>query len=128
MEELNKQQKLAILWVLNGIMNADKKIHKKEEAYFNEIKTTLGLAECSIEQINDIDAFAALAAIKDMSATQKMLVAKLMGKMIVVDEDINYEEVKLYNNVCQFCDINQIFDIDDYPDYTLSGDFPDIDD
>ena len=46
-----------------------------------------------------------------------------MGKMIVIDEDINYNEVKLYNAVCDSCGIGKGFNVDDYPDYTLSGPF-----
>jgi hypothetical protein len=53
----------------------------------------------------------------------KKEIAKLMGKMIVVDRDINYNEVKLYNRLCELCNIEKDFNIKDYPDYTFSGPF-----
>ena len=33
-----------------------------------------------------------------------------MGQMIIVDEDINVNEVAIYNVVAEFCDINTSFD------------------
>ena len=46
-----------------------------------------------------------------------------MGKMIVIDKDINYNEVKLYNTFCKSCDIGKDFNMDDYPEFSLSGPF-----
>ena len=43
--------------------------------------------------------------------------------LIVIDKDINYNEVKLYNAFCESCDIEKDFNLDDYPEYTLSGPF-----
>ena len=47
----------------------------------------------------------------------------MMGKMIVIDNDINYNEVKLYNAFCESCDIEKDFNVEDYPEYSLSGPF-----
>lgn len=42
--------------------------------------------------------------------------------MIVIDKDINYNEVKLYNAVCESCNIERNFNIEDYPpEVTISG-------
>ena len=46
-----------------------------------------------------------------------------MGKMIVIDEDINYNEVKLYNAVCESCNIERDFNVEDYHGLTFSGPF-----
>lgn len=43
--------------------------------------------------------------------------------MIIIDEDINYNEVKLYNTFCKSCDIEKNFNINDYPELSLSGPF-----
>ena len=48
-----------------------------------------------------------------------------MGRMIVVDEDINYNEVTLYNSFCESCGIKSSFNIEEYPEYSLSGYFTD---
>ena len=47
----------------------------------------------------------------------------MMGKMIVIDKDINYNEVKLYNAVCESCNIERDFNVEDYPGLTFSGPF-----
>ena len=52
----------------------------------------------------------------------------MMGKMIVIDEDINYNEVKLYNTFCESCDIKEHFNVNDYPESSLSGSFEDSED
>lgn len=44
----------------------------------------------------------------------------MMGQMIVVDRDINYDEVRIYNVVCEFCEIKEDFRIDDYPGLSRS--------
>jgi uncharacterized tellurite resistance protein B-like protein len=126
MEEFNEPQKIAILWLLNEVMNADNIIHENEVAYYNHVQTSLGLSDSVLDQVSSIRPFDALATIKEMTNNQKGQIARLMGNMIVVDEDINYNEVKLYNNVCQFCGINQNFDFNEYSDCTLSGPFDDL--
>ena len=65
----------------------------------------------------------ALAEISEYTREQKEELAKLMGSMIVVDEDINYNEVRIYNVVNDFCKINVDFNMEDYPNYTRSGEF-----
>jgi uncharacterized tellurite resistance protein B-like protein len=128
MKELQKQQQLSILRVLQEIMKADKRIHEKETAYFREVSVSFGLTEADIECIGQQDMLQVLSTLRDLDNAQKEEVAQLMGKMIVIDEDINYEEVKLYNSICRFCEISRDFDKDEYPGYTLSGPFPELDD
>ena len=65
----------------------------------------------------------ALATIRTLDVDQKSEIAKMMGKMIVIDNDINYNEVKLYNAFCESCDIEKDFNVEDYPGYSLSGPF-----
>lgn len=43
-----------------------------------------------------------------------------MGQMIVVDKDINYNGVRIYNVVNDFCNIKTEFIMDDFPKYTRS--------
>jgi uncharacterized tellurite resistance protein B-like protein len=124
MKELQDKEKKAILWVLQGIMNADNKIHEKEMEYYKELKETFGIPEEIAERASIQDVFDMLGTINELEPEQKEYVAKLMGNMIVVDQDINYNEVKLYNDICQYCDIHESFDVDEYPDYSLSGSFP----
>ena len=42
---------------------------------------------------------------------------------IVIDNNINYNEVKLYNAFCESCNIEKDFNVKDYDDVILNGPF-----
>lgn len=44
-----------------------------------------------------------------MSDDEKEYLAHLMSRMIIVDEDINVNEVAIYELVCEFCGIKMSF-------------------
>lgn len=123
MEELSYKAKLAVIKLLGEILNADKIVHEKEVGYLNEVVKSLSLDENYKEEVDALLTLEALATIRTLSVDQKREIAKMMGKMIVVDNDINYNEVKLYNTFCESCDIDKDFNVDDYSDVTLSGPF-----
>ena len=123
MEELTYKAKIAVIKILTEIQNADNIIHPKEEEYMNEVVAAFGLNESYKQDVNDLMTLKALSSIRELSVSQKEEVAKMMGNMIVCDKDINYEEVKLYHAFCESCDIDRDFNIEDYPDYSLSGPF-----
>ena len=123
MEELTHNAKIAVLRVLNDILNADNLIKDVEIKYMNEIADSFGLADNYMNEVNNLVTLQALAIIRVLSTDLKRKIAQTMGKMIVIDEDINYNEVKLYNAVCDSCNIEKDFNIEDYPDLSLSGPF-----
>ena len=123
MEELSYKAKIAVIKLLGEILNADKIVHEKEVGYLNEVVKSLSLDENYKEEVDALLTLEALATIRTLSVDQKREIAKMMGKMIVVDNDINYNEVKLYNTFCESCDIDKDFNVDDYSDVTLSGPF-----
>lgn len=123
MEELSYKAKIAVIKLLGEILNADKIVHEKEVGYLNEVVKSLSLDENYKEEVDALLTLEALATIRTLSVDQKREIAKMMGKMIVVDKDINYNEVKLYNAFCDSCDIDKDFNVDDYSDVTLSGPF-----
>ena len=123
MEELSYKAKIAVVKLLGEILNADKIVHEKEVEYLNEVIKSFGLNGNYKDEVDELLTLQALASIRELSADQKGLVAQMMGKMIVVDNDINYNEVKLYNAFCDSCDIDKDFNVDDYSDVTLSGPF-----
>ena len=123
MEELSYNAKLAVVKVLSEILNADNVVHEKEVQYMNEVIQDLGLELNYKDDVKTIMTLQALATIREMDVEQKEMVAKMMGKMIVVDNDINYNEVKLYNAFCESCNIERDFNVNDYSDVTLSGPF-----
>ncbi len=53
---------------------------------------------------------AEIREIKNFTEFQKVFFAKLMNKMIVVDEDVNVNEVAIYDVVTKYCDIPILFD------------------
>lgn len=123
MEEFTYNTKIAILKILTDIINADNVVHENEVKYMNELVKEFGLDETYKSEMDKIVTLQALNTIRQLDFNQKEIVASMMGKMIVIDEDINYNEVKLYNTICESCLIDKDFHIEDYPDYSLSGPF-----
>lgn len=128
MEDLTYEARLAILRILTDMVNADHVVHEKEQRYLEEVARELGLATDFATAVEGTVTLRALTVIRELPASVKGQIAQLMGRMIIVDEDINYNEVKLYNAVCESCGITKDFNVGDYPDYTLSGPFGEPDD
>ena len=123
MEAMNHNAKIAILRTLQEIMNADGIIHENEVEYMNKAILSFELDESCKPDVENLDLPQAIEEIKTLDYDQKMLVAQMMGKMVVIDEDINYNEVIIYNDICHQCNIEDEFNVDDYPEYSLSGPF-----
>ena len=123
MEELTYNAKIAVVRVLNEILNADNVVHENEVQYMNEVVQNFGLSDEYKKEVDAMMTLQALSTIRELSIDQKEEVAKMMGKMIVIDNDINYNEVKLYNAFCESCNIEKDFNVDEYSDVTLSGPF-----
>ena len=123
MEQFTYNAKIAVIKVLNEILNADNVVHENEVNYLNEVIQDFGLEVTYEEDVKGVMTLQALAIIRELNIEQKELVAKMMGKMIVIDNDINYNEVKLYNAFCESCNIEKDFNLKDYIDVTLSGPF-----
>ena len=123
MEELTYKAKIAVIKVLKEILNADKIVHEKEVEYLNNVINSFALEGGYKNEVNAMITLEALSTIRGLNVEQKGEVAKMMGNMIVVDNDINYNEVKLYHAFCESCDIDKDFNVNDYSDVTLSGPF-----
>ena len=123
MEQLTYNAKIAVVKVLNEILNAESIVHENEVQYMNEVIRDFGLEEKYEDDVKSLMTLQALATIRELDVNQKEMVAKMMGKMIVIDNDINYNEVKLYNAFCESCNIEKDFNIDEYIDVTRSTPF-----
>ena len=123
MEELTYNAKIAVIKVLSEILHADNIVRDSEVEYMNEVISSFNLDDNYKEDVEKLITLQALSSIRELTVDQKSEVAKMMGKMIVIDKDINYNEVKLYNAFCESCDIEKDFSIDDYPEFSLSGPF-----
>ena len=122
MKELTHNAKIAVLKILNDIVNADNIVKDVEVDYMNEIARSFELADNYMVEVNNLVTLQALAIVRTLSTDLKKKIAQMMGKMIVIDKDINYNEVKLYNAVCESCNIERNFNIEDYPpEVTISG-------
>ena len=122
MKELTHNAKIAVLKILNDIVNADNIVKDVEVDYMNEIARSFELADNYMDEVNNLITLQALAIVRTLSTDLKEEIAQMMGKMIVIDKDINYNEVKLYNAVCESCNIERNFNIEDYPpEVTISG-------
>ena len=123
MKELTHNAKIAVLKILNDIVNADNIVKDVEVDYMNEIARSFELADNYMDEVNNLVTLQALSIVRALSVDLKEKIAQMMGKMIVIDEDINYNEVKLYNAVCESCNIERDFNVEDYPGLTFSGPF-----
>ena len=123
MEQLTYNAKIAVVKVLNEILNADNIVHENAVKYMNEVIRDFGLEEKYEDDVRSLMTLQALATIRELDVELKEMVAKMMGKMIVIDNDINYNEVKLYNAFCESCNIEKDFNVNEYEDVTLSGPF-----
>ena len=122
MKELTHNAKIAVLKILNDIVNADNIVKDVEVDYMKEIARSFELADNYMVEVNNLVTLQALAIVRTLSTDLKKKIAQMMGKMIVIDKDINYNEVKLYNAVCESCNIERNFNIEDYPpEGTISG-------
>ena len=123
MEELTHDAKIAVLRILNDIINADNLVKDIEVENMNEIARSFELADNYMDEVNNLVTLQALSIVRALSVDLKEEIAQMMGKMIVIDKDINYNEVKLYNAVCESCNIERDFNVEDYPGLTFSGPF-----
>ena len=112
MEELTHDAKIAVLRILNDIVNADNIVKDIEVENMNEIARSFELADNYMDEVNNLVTLQALSIVRALSVDLKEKIAQMMGKMIVIDEDINYNEVKLYNAVCESCNIERDFNVE----------------
>lgn len=125
MGDLTYNEKIAVLRILNDILHADNVVKDVEVNYMNEVASSFEIGDNYMDDVNKLVSLQALSIIRGLSSDIKKEFTQLMGKMIVIDKDINYNEVKLYNAVCESCNIENDFNVEDYPEYTLSGPFYD---
>lgn len=110
MEEFNYQQKISMMRLLLDIINADGRIDVRETELFNKLSEDFELGEDAKRDLDAKLSILALLEIKNFTEPQKVFFAKLMNKMIVVDEDVNVNEVAIYDVVTKYCDIPILFD------------------
>ena len=123
MDKLTHNVQIAVIKVLTEILNADNIVREKELIYLNEVMLSFGLNNENESDVKSITSVQALSIIKELPIEQKCEIAQMMGKMIVVDDDINYNEVILYNTFCESFGFESNFNIEDYPEYSISGPF-----
>jgi uncharacterized tellurite resistance protein B-like protein len=109
MVEYTYQQKIAIMRILLDIIHADGIIDARETFFFEKLKDEFGLAEEDHEVVKNKNSLLALTQIKLLDDEQKEHFAELMAQMIIVDEDINVNEMAIYELVCKTCGIEAKF-------------------
>ena len=120
MKKFTYEQKVSMMRILMDLVLADGRIDERETAYFYRISGLLGLDNNARKDVDKKNSLLALTEISDFDQSQKEELSKLMGQMIVVDKDINYNEIRIYNVVNDFCKINVGFNMEDYPEYSRS--------
>lgn len=110
MKELTYQQKIAVMRILLDIIHADGIVDARETFLFNKLKDDFQLTDEDHDVVKSKNSLIALAQIKLLDDEQKKYFAKLMSDMIIVDEDINANEVAIYEVVSDFCNIDTSFE------------------
>ncbi len=105
MKELTYTQKISIMRVLLDIIHADNRVDYRESKLYYELAANLGLDEDDIESIKTKSAIISLMDIKELDQEQKVYFADLMDRTIKVDEEININEVAIYDIVIDYCKI-----------------------
>jgi len=123
MKKFTYAQKISMMRILMDLVLADGRIDEREIAYFDRIAGLLGLDSKARKDVDKKNSLLALTEISEYSQEQKEELSKLMGQMIVVDKDINYNEIRIYNVVNDFCKINISFRMEEYPNISRSGAF-----
>lgn len=108
--EYTFQEKIAAMRILLDIIHADGIIDARETFFFNKLKEEFGLSDEDHELVKTKNSLIALSQIKNMTDELKGNFARLMSSMIIVDEDINTNEVAIYEIVADFCGINISFE------------------
>ena len=109
MTSFNYQQKIAMKRILLDIIQADGRIDAREMFYFNQLKNKFELLEESHSDVSTKNSLMALVQIKLFNDEQKEFFADLMANMIIVDEDIDANEVLIYDVVRDFAGISKKF-------------------
>ena len=110
MENLNLQQKIAVMRILFDIINADGRIDARETFYFDKVAKLLGLSEKRRSEVDSANSLLCLLELKGFNDEHKQKMAKMMGQQIIVDEDINVNEMAIFNLVCEVCNIKVKFE------------------
>jgi len=108
--EFTYQQKIAIMRILLDIIHADGIIDARETFFFEQLRKEFNLPIKAHKEVKAKNSLIALSQIKLLSDEQKRYFAKLMSKMIIVDEDINTNETTIYGIVADFCGIDVKFE------------------
>ena len=110
MERLNLQQKIAVMRILFDIINADGRIDARETFYFKKVAKLLNISEEHLVSVNNANSLLSLLEINSFDEKQKYQMIKMMGEQIVVDEDINVNEMAIYDLICKTCNIDIKFE------------------
>lgn len=110
MIEFSYQQKIALMRILLDIIHADGIIDAREIFFFDKLKKEFDLTDDDHDTVKEKNSLIALTQIKLFNEEQKKVFARLMSSMIIVDEDINANEVAIYEVVADFCGINIAFE------------------
>ena len=107
MNEYTYQQKIAMMHILLDIIQADGIIDERETFFFNKLKDDFHLTDEDYDNVKSKNSLLALTQIKLLSDEQKKHFAQLMAQMITIDDDINVNEVAIFNIVSEVCAINK---------------------
>lgn len=102
---LTKKEKLAIICVLVGMMNADSDVDIREVSFIETLVEEFNLTPEETIQGRDLNLFVALAIIKDFSRPKKLYVSDLLVKMIEADKILHPAEERFLAIIDAACEL-----------------------
>ena len=99
------QEKRAIAKVLLDIVNADGKVALGEGLYFKQLQNNLHISDEQIRAAKSMGVLTAINIIRNMTQAERLAVGIMMQQMVEADGDINSDELKVFNVVCEMGDI-----------------------
>lgn len=103
------QQKIAMMRILLDIVNADGVVDARELFFFDKLMIEFEMSQEDKVIVNEKNSLLALAQIKDTTNEQKEFFSEIMTQMVIVDDDINVNEVAIYDVVATFCNFKTSF-------------------
>lgn len=95
----NKHEKLTIIAILVGIMEADEIIHPNEMEFLNSIISQFEISESELEQIVEMDLDLALCQFRKFSDDKRLESKKLFMDMARCDGYVDKRELKIINQL-----------------------------
>lgn len=97
--ELELQEKLALVNVIDSVIQADGKVHPDEISLLGKLMDRFDFNGYFIEEARDLDVDQGILTLNSMSHAKKKILAKTLTEMSMADGEMHEKEIALIFNV-----------------------------